>query len=114
MEQNIEEVKVSYYEYIIKVSDGAKIIADLLRKELFEKAFKSIGDFAEGLEWLVNVEKNLIEQGYSINSRISEVIDFMNEINNAIEEADFVLVADLFEYEIQPVFSSASEWIFQK
>lgn len=112
MQTEIEEVKTSYYEYISKISEGCQIISNELRNNELESSFHSIANFAEGLQWLLQVEEALMNQGYEIKSRIAEAAEFMNEINDAIEQQDFTSVADLFEYEIKPIFSSASEWIF--
>lgn len=111
MEQ-LEELKNSYYEYVSKIADGCQIIANLIRKGEYEQAFNTIGDFAEGTAWLLTVEQSLENQGQKINSRISEANDFLVEINTALEQQDIVTIADLFEYEIQPLFSSAAEWTF--
>lgn len=112
MNQEIMEIKNTYYEYVSKVGAGCQYISNVLRKENYEDAFQSIIDFSEGVEWLVSVEEMMDEQGWIINSRVNEAKEFLIEINTAIENQDFILVADLFEYEIQPIFSSASEWIF--
>ncbi|MER2108710.1 MAG: hypothetical protein ABS949_17425 [Solibacillus sp.] len=113
MEQ-IEELKSSYYEYVNKIADGCQMIAKLIRKGEYEQAFNAVVDFAEGIEWLLTVEKSLEGQGQQINSRLNEANDFLLEINTAFEQQDIVTIADLFEYEIQPLFSSASEWIFKE
>lgn len=107
-----EELKHNYYEYVSKISEGCLVITENLRKGHLEQAFLSIINFSEGIEWLMAAEQILKEQNLVINSRISEANDFLNEINQALEVQDFILVADLFEYEISPLFSSASEWIF--
>lgn len=114
MSELLQETKESYYTYIANISEGSKAIANELRINNFETAFHKIANFAEGLEWLVKVEEIMVANGYSITSRITKANEFLNEINNALSESDFVTVADIFEYEIAPLFSSASEWIFEK
>lgn len=114
MEKLIEEIKQSYYEYVIKISPGCEIIANQLRTGKVQEALQYILQFSEGLSWLLTVEEKLKEFQYIINSRISEAKDYLQEINEALEQSDFITVADLFEYEIQPLFESASEWVFVK
>lgn len=111
MEQ-IQQVKETYYEYINKVGEGCLIISDLIRKGSYQNALDSIENFAEGIEWLVTVQRILEGEGWVINSRIVEANDFLIEINGALVNQDLVTVADLFEYEIEPLFRSASEWVF--
>lgn len=108
------EWKESYYEYIANIPQGLNIIVELLEKQQLQQAFNSIADLAEGLEFLIKVEQALKEQKYSINSRIVEVIEIYNEINTSLVNKDYILLKDLIEYELIPVFSSASEWVFQK
>lgn len=110
--QEIIELKNTYYEYICNVSDGCQVIANAIRQENFEQAFQSIMYFAEGLEWLLTVEHTMQAEGWKINSRIEEAQWVMKEINEALEAQDLTLTADLFEYELIPIFLSASEWIF--
>lgn len=114
MSMETKEMKNTYYEYISKVGEGCQTISNNLRTGKLADAFQSIANFAEGLEWLLKVEEILANEGFHINSRILEATEFMTEINSAIEEQDFTLIADLFEYEIKPIFDSASEWIFRQ
>ncbi|WP_342581020.1 hypothetical protein [Ureibacillus sp. FSL W7-1570] len=114
MEKLINEIKNSYYEYVVKIAPGCEIIANKLRIGEIEDALYNIIQFSEGLSWLLAVEEKLKEQHFMINSRISEAQELLKEINEALEHKDFITVADLFEYEIQPLFNSASEWTFEK
>lgn len=111
MEQ-IQEIKETYYEYVSKLSNGCLTIANLIRRGNYSDAFESIVAFSEGMQWLLSVEQALGKQGLHINSRIVEANEFLTEINAALESQDIVTIADLFEYEIQPLFSSATEWVF--
>lgn len=108
----LQEIKESYYKYIGKLGEGCLTLADLIRQGKDEEAFISIENFAEGMQWLVAAENLLRQEGYTINSRIPEANEYLVELNEALSIQDMVTVADLFEYEIHPLFSSASEWIF--
>lgn len=109
----INELKESYYEYITKVPQGLQLIINLLAKNELATALNSIADLAEGLEFLLKIEQALKNHNFQINSRIEEVLEIYNEINNSLVNEDYILLKDLVEYELIPVFSSASEWIFQ-
>lgn len=113
MEQ-LQDLKDTYYEYIGKVGSGCLTVANLIRAGHYQDAFQGIIDFAEGMQWAITVEASLQEQGYVINSRIAEASELLTDVNEALETQDMITVADLFEYEIHPLFSSASEWIFTK
>ena len=110
----VTDIKNTYYEYVNKVSDGCMMIAQNLRLQQYEQAFNDIVNLAEGLQWLISVEEVLKQNNFQINSRISEANEFMNEVNDALEQQDYVLLADLFEYELNPLFNSSSEWVFME
>ena len=110
----LHEIKGMYYEYVSKVGAGCLKVASLIREGQYQDALQGIIDFAEGMQWSISVENALQQQGLIVNSRISEANEFLNEINEALENQDMVTIADLFEYEVCPLFSSATEWIFIK
>ncbi|MFC5540563.1 hypothetical protein ACFPOH_02045 [Ureibacillus suwonensis] len=114
MENLLEELKQSYYEYVQKIAPGCIIIANEFRTGNIAEALQSIGNFAEGLDWLLTVETKMLEHNLKIKSRIFEAKNFLKEINKALEQKDYITVADLFEYEIEPLFSSSVEWTFEK
>lgn len=108
----VEDIKNAYYEYVSKIPTGCLIISKSLRIEQYEQAFSDINDLAEGLQWLIQIEGLMQQSQHTINSRIFEANELMNEINTSLELKDYVLLADLFEYEIKPLFESATEWVF--
>ncbi len=114
MSELMQETQQSYYEYVVRIENGCQQIANMLRVGQQTEALQTIIDLSEGMGWLMTVEQYMMEQGYKINSRTNEALDMLNDVNYALEISDFVTVADLFEYEIAPIFSSSSEWIFDK
>jgi len=110
----VNELKTSYYEYIANVPQGLKIIINFLAENEMEKAFNSIADLAEGLSFLLKVEDAFKEQNILINSRITEAVTIFNEVNESLVNEDYIMLKDLIEYELLPIFSSASEWTFQE
>ncbi|QDQ01369.1 hypothetical protein FOH38_13345 [Lysinibacillus fusiformis] len=113
MEQLLEETKLTYYEYVANIKKGCLEIAQQLRTEQFSNAFESITNLAEGLEWLIQIEQLMLQNQYNIKSKTKDAIPFFIEINEALENKDYILLADLFEYEIAEIFTSASEWTFE-
>lgn len=108
MEKLIEETIESYYSYIRKLAPGCQLISDQLRTENESEAFKNIIDFIDGVEWMANVEFLMKKNGFYIPSSMEKAKDFIGEINDALEKRDYVYVADLFEYELQPLFEAQS------
>lgn len=105
----MDELLNDYNTYIQKIPKGCLVIADLLRTEQLNNAFESIKDFAEGVNWSVEANKILAENNLLKTINFNKIQDFLIEINQGLEIQDFVLVADLFEYEISPFFEEVLE-----
>lgn len=110
----IEETQASYYEYINKINKGSLYISNKIREGNISKAVTSIIDFSEGLTWLLQVEESMKESSYEIPSVTNEVAEYLKEVNEALSRKDYIFVADLFEYEISPIFEKAEDWKFKK
>lgn len=108
------EIQQSYYDYVLKVENGSLFIANKLREEDYESALGAIVNFSEGVEWLIKVEDAMLAQGYLIESNVKQVVLLINEINECLSCQDFATLADLFEYEIAPLFSNVANWKFCK
>lgn len=102
------EVIGSYNEYILKVSPGSIQIAEHLRKDEVQEAMQMILQFSEGMGWLVEASNLLSKNKVTVHLPVEQIHEFLNEINNGLELQDYVLVADMFEYEIAPFFEQLS------
>jgi hypothetical protein len=100
--QIINEVIESFNEYIQQIENGGERIAEILRQEQYDSALELINQLAEGLIWMADVASKLTEQGISVELSIESITEFLTEINEGLEIKDFVLVADIFEYELDP------------
>lgn len=101
---DLNEVVVSYREYIENIPNGAVYIAEQLAKGKNDEALVAIQNFSEGILWLIEVKPLLEEHGVEVALPINQVQEFLVEINDGIAKQDWVLVADLFEYEIASFF----------
>ncbi|MFT9819928.1 hypothetical protein [Lysinibacillus sp. NPDC056185] len=113
-QQLINETKESYFNYVNKISRGCRLIAEDLRQGKMAIAFQNIIDLAEGLNWLISVEDKMSQLNITVNSSIKEASEFFIEINIALEQENYILVADLFEYEVQALFEASEDWTFEK
>lgn len=104
MDQLVLESAKSYNEYLSKLPGGCKKIADLLREDSLVEAFKLIITFSEGVEWLSRMNQLLNENGVDISLNIEKIHEFLEEVNNGLEIQDYIIVADMFEFEIEPFF----------
>lgn len=106
MKDYVLETIQSYNEYLGKVENGSEIIANLLREDQITNALSVIVDFSEGMSWLTKATELLRENNITVNLDISEINNFLEEINEGLKIQDYLLVADLFEYEIAKFFSN--------
>lgn len=105
----IIEVVESYNAYIQNVAPGSLQIAEHLRKDEVQEALQMILQFSEGMGWLVQASDLLSQNNVKVNLQVEKIHEFLNEINTGLEIQDYVLVADMFEYEIAPFFEQATQ-----
>lgn len=108
MRKLLNETIDSYNQYIEKIPSGALYIANRLREDKISEALLGIKSFSEGVIWLVEASDLLQKNGVSKKLEIGKIQDFLSEINNGLEIQDFILVADMFEYEIAPFFEECT------
>lgn len=94
------EVLKTAYNYISKLEDAVDKIVENLDTDRINEGLKLIGELAEGVQWLTqaiiltkDVQKNEIS--------IEELNIKLNEVVGALENKDYILVMDIFNYEIK-------------
>lgn len=110
---NLHEVIASYNDYIYNVPKGVIYIAEHLAEGKHDEALVAIQHFSEGMLWLIDVKPLLEEHGMRIVLPIERVQEFLVEINEGLSKKDWVLVADLFAYEISAFFEEQVQEIVQ-
>jgi len=108
MDELIKETIDSYNEYLLKLPLGCQKIADDIRTDNLSEALKGILEFSEGAGWLIDANVLLERNSISNALNVEKINEFLNEVNTGLEIHDFVLVADMFEYEIKPFFEECS------
>jgi len=102
MNNLVDETIISYNDYLDKVKNAGTIIAEKIRGEFIQDAMNMIDSLAEGLIWMSEVKRLLALQGITVKFDERQIEEFLIEINNGIEINDYILIADMFEYEISP------------
>lgn len=100
----IEEVISNYNAYIHRIPAGCSQIVRFINENRISEALEMIVDFSEGITWLTSARSYLEADGIILDWKENQVTDFLNEINTGLEVGDFVIVSDIFEYEITPFF----------
>ncbi|MEK5483885.1 MULTISPECIES: hypothetical protein [unclassified Viridibacillus] len=98
----------SFNKYLPRVAKGSQDIAENLRSDQIAIALKMILDFSEGMSWLLEASELFKVNNVKVDVQIEKVQEFLQEINAGLEMQDYVLVADMFEYEISPFFEAAA------
>lgn len=104
MTEEVVEVIASFNDYLTKVPAGSIQIANHLREDNVENALQMILDFSEGVGWLVQATELLRQNGVNVEFEAEKIHEFLYEVNAGLEIQDYVLVADMFEYEIAAFF----------
>ncbi len=112
IEQEINETQQNFYEYLPKLSNGATEISNLFRTEKLADAFSLIEQFVDGAEWILEVIRVMYNHGYSFETKVEKLTEFLGEIRDGLTRRDYVLVADLFEYEIEPLLTELCQQQF--
>lgn len=104
--EEVLEVIESYNEYLKKIPNGTIYIAECLRDDKLKEAFQTIKDFSEGVMWLARISELLNERNIEATLNVDQLKSYLIEINDGLENHDYLLVADLFEFEIAPFFEN--------
>ncbi|MBD7943038.1 hypothetical protein H9650_02825 [Psychrobacillus sp. Sa2BUA9] len=110
MNKLVEETIESYNEYLSILPKGCQKIADDIRQTNLNEALKEILAFSEGVSWLISANVNLEKYLYYNPLNTEKIHVFLNEINSGLEIQDYVIVADMFEYEIKPFFEKCQTY----
>ena len=106
MNEMVLEVIESFNDYVERVKLGSVKIAEMLRNDEIQEALQNILNFSEGMGWLVDAANLLKQNDVDVRLEVEQIHEFLHEINTGLEIQDYVLVADMFEYEIAPFFES--------
>jgi len=105
----IREVIEDYNNYINRVPEGVLDVANQLRDSNLTEGLNGINQLVEGINWLISAKNYLQTQNVEASFDETKIVDYLSEINDALEVQDYFLVADLLEYEISAYFSELSQ-----
>lgn len=89
-------------EYIVKLEAGIIEATRLFKSGEEGQAVNMIHDIIDGIEWLSNVMR-LTVGVHEKKIEFDEINNQLVEIVEAFNNEDYILVGDLFEYEILPI-----------
>lgn len=110
MDEIIIETMLSYNEYLNKLIDGADLISSDIKGDSRRSGLQNILAFSEGIEWLSRVNDKLSTLGYVNEMNINSIQEYLDEINQGLILEDYILVADIFQYEIKPFLQNIKQY----
>lgn len=101
---NYKEISEDFNEYLEKLPTGCLKIAEMFREDRVEQGLQNVVNFTEGVNWMIETINLLENEGIKTNIDLSQVNAFLDEIVSGLENTDYYLVADIFEYELVEYF----------
>jgi hypothetical protein len=101
-----KEALVDGADYVQRLLTGIDGIVDNLLAGVENVALRDFVDMVDGLQWLVEIieltgpTQNEVGVSIDIPSNFTNVI---NDMVEAFENSDYVLVGDLLNYEVRPI-----------
>ena len=102
-------------DYLVKLISGFQKAADLFRMGNEQEANQYYLQVLDGIEWfsqvviiIVSTQKNKSEEK-SLEERQKKLTDLMSQMLEANQNQDWVLMADLMEYEMIPFYKDWKE-----
>jgi len=109
--------------YLIRLIPGIEKSVELFRMGNEQEANKFFINIIDGIDWLSQVldmilaakeiSPDTVFNGKSIHDRRASLVDFTQQMVDANKNQDWVLLADLLEYEILPYYQEWSDLLPQ-
>ena len=111
MEESIFEMK----KYLPKIIEASHAIVQKFQTSKEQQAIELFIYFSEGLEWLLQVADLTKQFQKSININLSsqKIHEILPEMIEGWNNKDYILISDLIEYEIIPIFEQWNNELFK-
>lgn len=109
MNEQIEALNTAN-EYLDNLKNGINKLVSYIDNEEEDKACAIISMIADGIDWLIKVVK-LTSEVHEGKVSLDGIEEKLGEVADAIENEDYILVGDLFNYEIMPILEEAHKQI---
>lgn len=109
MNEKIEAL-VTANEYLDNLKSGILQVVEAFQQEDEKRGCSLIPLVADGIKWITDVV-NLTRDVQNEEINISQIDEKLEEVVEAIENEDYILVGDLFNYEVLPIIEKIHEQI---
>lgn len=107
IEEKMEALKTAD-EYIDKLRNGINELVHFISEGKEEKAMEYIPLLSDGMLWVLQVLE-LTEDVHEKNIDINHINEKLNEVVEAVENEDYILIGDLFKYEILSILDEIQD-----
>lgn len=104
------EALITANEYLNNLEGGIHQVVEAFQQEDENKGCSLIPLVADGINWIVDVI-NLSRDIQKEDIDVSQINEKLEEVVEAIENEDYILVGDLFEYEVLPIIEEVHKKI---
>lgn len=87
-------------EYIPKLINAIEREVENLIANNETEAFRLLPNIFEGMEWTVRAINSIQELGFIEGIDLDNINSILEELSQAFQRKDYVLISDLFQYEI--------------
>jgi hypothetical protein len=107
MEEKIEALKTAD-EYIDDIKSGIENLVNKINSGEENNGMLLIPQVADGVDWLINIIR-LTSDLHKGSISIGDMNEKLEEIIEALENEDYVLIGDLFNYEFLPIIENIQD-----
>ncbi|TLS33085.1 hypothetical protein [Geobacillus thermoleovorans] len=117
IEEYIQDVLQTMHSYLLRALPEIERIIDEFYQTPSEDAWMRFEQMLEGIQWIDQVLYGLAEQSnHSLDrqalARIRETLaEQLRQLLQAVEAGDAILIADLIQYEIKPLWKKMTEHV---
>lgn len=113
----INNLLLSAEEYVVRAIPNIKTLSDEFYNNPETTSWNELSNLLEGIQWMVSVV-NVIDQSIARPSNwddsienVNILVDEFSNLEEALENTDNILIADMLLYEILPVFETMNNTV---
>lgn len=108
MEDFIKETLDSCREYIPRLLAAVYAVARDMQSGNEAEGIRLMPEIFDGLQWVIAAVRGMQQNGFPLEIDLAELSRCFEQLEKALAIKDYVLLADIFEYEIGPVLD---DWL---
>ncbi len=107
--RQIIEIKETCSEFVPKIIFFCDEIVNSILEEKIDTLLVQITQFTDAIDWLIEVNYKLQLVGIEDYLDMGGFKEVLNQINDALYIKDYMLISDIFLYEVKPLLNGLLE-----